>query len=340
MYKRINHIIDSEPLNLNDYIYFWYKRDLLQKEVRMRTTYLADRRRTKDGGSLLDVISMTLDEGDMFRSLYLDATANVYDALSGLMKHDTTSYYLTQSGGATSIGLPTRPFVLTETNRNRNGYLITLDCALDRALAVGQVLDAKVTVNYSVRYNVTGTSTYLIYSKSQEIDCEFAGSGTSVTGAVLFKPELLPATSTTGAEQFYTIVDVTIGAGSARLAPPMMIYADTIVENEGKYYRAKEDTLVLRLEDLERMQAHPGDTSDSVVYRLCESENFDTNAIPAIDICIFNMIVYNIMYSWLLTAAPEEADKFYALFSSQKDTLVSRINKSKTGKTEITPRAW
>ena len=340
MYKKLNHNLDSEPLGLNDYLYFWYKRKLLQKEVRMRTTYLADRRKTKDGGSLLDPIAMTLDEGDMFNSLYLEATANVYDVLSGLMKHDTTSYFVAKDGAAQSIGLPPKPYILTETSRTVNGYNVLLDCSLDRAMTAGEVGDAIVTVTYSVQYNVSGTNTYLLDRKSKDILVEFGGSGRNVSGSLVLTPELMPATPTTGAERFVAIVDISIGAGVARLTPPVMIDANTIVENYGKYYRTTEDTLVERMRDFEVMTPYPADTSDSVVYRLCESENFDTNAIPAIDICIFNMIVYSVMYQWLLFAAPEEADKFYALFNSQKETLTSRINKSKTGKTEITPRAF
>lgn len=74
-------------------LHLWYKIEWLKKEVEKRSSYLGKFRRTEEAKHLLDLISMTQDETDLFIPFAKDAMADVYDALHLYMPKHEKAYF-------------------------------------------------------------------------------------------------------------------------------------------------------------------------------------------------------------------------------------------------------
>lgn len=75
-----------------DILHFYYPLALLQEEVHKRTSYLGKHRNSENAPHLLDLISMTKDEDDLFHSFARTAMAKVFDPLGKMTKHIEKAY--------------------------------------------------------------------------------------------------------------------------------------------------------------------------------------------------------------------------------------------------------
>lgn len=342
MYKRLKQNIESNALVNDEFVYFWHKYEGIRHEVRKRSSYLGSKRVSKDGNNLLDQIAMTDDEKDLFTSLFLDATANAYDVLSGLMKADTSSYFISR-GTPIDISIPSGEMGVSirsfsYSNNNITAFFESTDTIDDNVSRyVGDV-----RIKYNVRYSPHGTNSYKTETRYEDATVVLVRvqNTNRYLGSIPFVPKLEGATSIFSAEQFDRIVSIDPIAFFCELKTPVVVNEGDIVTNEGKYYRALEESYISRAEDVEVLETLPGDITESVVYRLAMADEFDTNAVPAIDISLYNMLVNYILWKWLMIASPDDAQSYFVLYNQDKETLGSRINRSRIGATEITPRMY
>ena len=343
MYKRLKQHIESNALVDDEFVYFWHKDETIRREVRKRSSYLGSKRTTKEGASLFDKIAMTDDERDIFYSYYLNATANAYDVLSGLMKPDTYSYFVTGANSIVNIDIPSGEIGITARSFNYSGTsIIAMFNVGTRIDDSKQRFVGKVRIKYEVKYGVSGTSQTKYETKNREVSVVLGTSSQSgvYSSMIPFVPDLEPGNGMFTAEQFSKIVSVDPLAFFVELKNPVIVNEGDVICNEGKFYRAIDETIVSRAEDVEVFELLPGDVSESVVYRLTMAEEFDSNAILAIDICLRNMLVNYILWQWMMMASPDDADQFFVMYNQDKETLGSRINRSRIGATEITPRMY
>lgn len=351
MYRRIKQQLTRRALNGEVVCFFYHRRKILE-EVKKRTSYLGSKRTTKEGALLLDQIAMTGDESDLFFSYFMDACGNVYDVVGGLMPENTSSFRVFR-GAAIDAELPANitPAVLTTSvSANSAGDMVTVDVTVD----VGTIDMNKVklvgdcVVTYETTYTPAGSTTTLTAEKDirlrfVEVIAHNNGAGASMT----FAPILSASTDTSSKENFHAVKTVRFEECVAELLSPISVEADAVVKCCGNYYQVPEYCEVSRATDLSSSMMLPFDVSDGVLYRMgdrtddsADFSRIDTNALPAIDICIYNMITHYIMWQWLMDASPDDADRFFDMYNQDKDTLGIRINKSKIGATEITPRTW
>lgn len=64
----------------SELLHLWYKLDVLREEIEKRSSYLGKFRRTEEAKHLLDLISMTIDEEDLFLSFAKAAMSDVFEA--------------------------------------------------------------------------------------------------------------------------------------------------------------------------------------------------------------------------------------------------------------------
>ncbi len=73
-------------------LHLWYKLEWLQKEIEKRSSYLGKFRRTEEAKHLLDLISMTKDEEDLFYPFAKASMADIADALQRYMPKERQAY--------------------------------------------------------------------------------------------------------------------------------------------------------------------------------------------------------------------------------------------------------
>lgn len=348
MYRRIKQNIDGRSLSYNEFVYYWYKRADLLNEVRKRTSYLGSRRKTKEGSMLLDEIALTNDESDLFWSFFLDASANVYDVLSGIMKPDTTSYKVfgkkkVVCGLIKDVDNAT---VITFTN----GTMVSDEVRANAIIGLGNnVLDGiklvgDFDVEYDVEYTMAGVSGVQTESRKQKVEnveviANKVGTLPIYSANLSFVPTLSTTTDLLSSETFKQITNVTAGVLKSVMITPISANDGEVVEVDGRWYQSNGKEIV-DMSDVEKLAELPNDMSDCLMYRMFTGTDFDTNAIPAVDICIFNMLTLYIMWQWLMIASPEDAPLYFQMYNQQKDNLCSRINKYRIGTAVITPRPF
>ena len=74
-------------------LHFWYKIEMVRKEIEKRTSYLGKYRRTEEAKHLLDLIHMSEDEKDLFIPYAEAAMADVYDELNMYMPRHKKAYF-------------------------------------------------------------------------------------------------------------------------------------------------------------------------------------------------------------------------------------------------------
>lgn len=346
MYRRKKQILHRNPLD-GEVVYFAFKRAALLEEVKKRTAYIGRNRATKDGQSLLQQIALTTDESDIFQSYYLEASAEVYDVLSGLMPEDTTSYKI----------FPGNPLVKVPLVGNVTPTMVSLtqDQYSVGKVDVKMVVDVNgtdltdielmgdATIYYDVKYSVGGNTLYDTKSVLVK-DVEVKLDNNAATAEIMFVPDLDGETY----EQFNRIE---FGEMRAVLNAPIAVNDGDVLEVDGHYYQSNSDGVVATLQDLAKMSELPMDLTDSVMYRIGataegnvsadEWEAWDTNAIPAVDICIFGMIVNYVLWHWLMDVGlSDDAMVQKNAYDNGEDKLSSRISKMKGSTTNIVSRTW
>ena len=121
-------------------LHLWYKLSVLREEVEKRTSYLGKLRKSEDAPHLLDLISMTDDESDLFYPFARDAAADVFDMLSLYTFKRQMAYFWDEGRGSHTItmdALPTEPVENPVTFQERD-WIQTND-ALYVALADGDM---------------------------------------------------------------------------------------------------------------------------------------------------------------------------------------------------------
>lgn len=356
MYKRIKQTLHRHPLD-GEVVYFSHKRAMLMEEVKKRTAYIGKNRKTKEGASLMESIAMTTDEADIFQSYYLEASASVYDVMSGLMPEDTTSYRVFPSGTPVKAELTanTTPTMLVLKQDNvTGGGMVDVGMMVDvngtDLSKVKLVGNAKVT--YEVEYTVSASGSVLTYEKECVVkDVEVIANNNGAKAEFSFAPILNAASQYTTAETYSGFVNIAFDEMHAELLVPVSYNAADIIEADGRYFQANGSGVVTSFADLAEMNELPMDVTDSVMYRIGATaegnvsaedfESFDTNAIPAVDISIFNMMVCYIMWHWLLDVGmADDAMVQKQMYEDGEDKLSSRISKMKGETTNIVSRMW
>ena len=347
MYKRIKQKLTRRALN-GEVVCFFYHRARILEEVKKRTSYLGSKRTTKEGALLLDQIAMTGDESDLFFSYFMDACGNVYDVVGGLLPENTSSFRVFR-GAVVDTELPANitPSVMPNSwaagSSNSWVQVNVGNIDMNKVKLVGDCI-----VTYETTYIPTGSTTTITANKDIRLrNVEVIAHNNGAGAYIAFAPILSPATDTSSAEQFSTITAVRFEECEAELLTPVSVEADTVVKCGDKYYQVDEYCSIGRLSDLGSATELPFDVSDGVLYRMGdrneESADFthiDTNALPAIDICIYNMITHYIMWQWLMVASPEDAATYKLMYDQQSDILSSRMSKFRGGWAEITARMW
>lgn len=351
MYKRIKQQLTKRPLN-GEVVCFFFQRSTLLAEVRKRTSYLGSKRRSKDGTLLLDQIAMTNDESDLFYSYLLDASAHVYDVLSGIMPEDTASYRIF---GRNIVHLALHPSVVPQVTTTAwtsfpDSAGVVTD-VVDTDIPAADLQDSDLVGNLVVRYEVQcvpiGSVTPVVYTKQIKLrNVEVKAHNNWSKADIAFVPVLSPATATSDAETFNRIIGADFDVCHAVLHTPVTVSPDDVVEINGKYYQTDDAMTVSTEIDMAGINELPFDCTDGVLFRIGERSSrdagdfgaLDTNALPAIDIGIYNMIVYHIMWNWFLSASPDDAETYNVLEKQVTDTLCTRMTRLKSGRAEITPR--
>ena len=75
-----------------DILHLYYPLSMLQEEVHKRTSYLGKHRNTDNAPHLLDLISMTKDENDLFHSFVRSAMYKVFEPLGKTTRHIDKAY--------------------------------------------------------------------------------------------------------------------------------------------------------------------------------------------------------------------------------------------------------
>lgn len=353
MYKRIKQTLHRNPLD-GEVVYFSYKRAALMEEVKKRTAYIGRNRTTKDGQSLMQQIALTTDESDIFQSYYLEASAEVYDVLSGLMPEDTTSYRVFPSGTTIHADLAdnTTPTMLNLLQDQVTGNKVDVSMMVDvNGTDLTKVkLVGSATLSYDVEYTV-GTNV-LTYTKTCELsNVEVKAYNNGARAEMSFAPQLNGASAHTTAESYSGFIKIDFHEMHAELLAPVAYNAEDIIEVGGRWYQAQTGGVITKLSDMEGMNELPMDVTDSVMYRIgataegdvsaADFESFDTNAIPAVDIAIWKMLVCYIMWHWLLDAGlADDAMVQKQMYEDGEDNLSSRISKMKGETTNIVSRTW
>ena len=269
-------------------LHLFYKLEWLREEIEKRTSYLGKFRRTDEAKHLLDLISMTTDEEDLFYPFAKAAMSDVFDALEQYAPKQKKAFMWNE--GKNSIIIPNLPDNSTITDfTDYSGYSISLP-------------------------NITS---YFKWNGADNRHKVFA------TIRICYQPSFLPVQEEVQSEAVYDDVNqrwsVTIGIQPLRIdhlelvsavavwLEPITYHNGDWVEMNGKPYFCSTDG---NANNLDGLIAPTADWRKSVHYMLAFPKDWNSNLAEPLDTAIFEALVSRIIYKWLQYAYPDEAQHY------------------------------
>lgn len=321
--------------------HFFYKIEELKEEVRKRTSYLGKYRGTENIPHLLEQLSMTKDEEDIFMPFLRASSADVFDTLIKFTQCETNAYQFNEklviipfiSEPNVQVSVQGSPVVSSQVSQDVNFSFSSFDFT-ENSLSVS------LLIKYQTYFTISGQTTPIVEDKEVTIDFQIgeslSGAQTQSLETITFYPELSGAGSITSADSFVGITGIEIIKETYKPKNPVSIEKGTYIEYGGKYYMAVEDTDSSYIGD---NFIESKDYSNTVHYILSFPSYFNENGLSPSDIAIFECLVNLTIFKWLLIAYKEEAQTYYEIYLSEVEKLRSRLQ-VRCKKVNIIPRPF
>lgn len=320
-------------------VHFWHKIDEIKEEVRKRTSYLGKYRATENIPHLLEQISMTGDEEDIFMPFLRAAAADVFDKLILFTNCDTSAFHFNES--LTEVPFINSPDTSVEKQgaaTNNGDISQQVKFTFNQFDFTQNKLSVSIKIDYRTSFTLIGQSNRIMNDKSVVID-HVVGSGLSGLNnesieTITFTPELQGAGMVTTEESFDSITKITIISEEYSPINPIELKKDSYVKYGSKYYLVLSDC---DSSDMDIMESD--DYSKCVHYMISVPCKFNDNALRPADISLFECLVNLTIFKWLLISYKDEAKTYYDIYLDEAEKLRSRMQ-SRCGKTNIIPRPF
>ena len=258
---------------------FWYKLDRMRKEIEKRTSYLGKFRRTEEAQHLLDLISMTEDEKDMFYVIANEAMADVFDLLTPYAPKHIRSYMWDEN-------IPYK-VVTEETDEFEKDDLIEWNGKLYMAWLSNELVPVGIV------FDDTETEPAISTTALRDEENDLKGK----TYPYCFYDE-------DNDHLFYC----------AKEEPEV---GDKVYEydHDDEFMETGDVTNIAMGWDgipLEKKLVETFDWRNSIHYLLAFPKEWNKNIAEPLDTAIFEALVAQIIYKWLLYAYPDDAPRFQA----------------------------
>ncbi len=301
-----------------DVLHLYYPLKSLAEEVEKRTSYLGKFRRTEEAKHLLDLISMTQDEGDMFYSFARLVMADVFDALRRYIPAKTDKVYLWDEGGD-MIELTTIPdyqYSDFETRIQLNGNKIVgySTFKLEGVDSAKMRVRLLMMVSYGVEYTINESSEVKSELRKSVLEIECAHTGDNMwCGEIAFAPSLAVSDEETSSERVGWIESVSLEDIKVEWKAPEVF-------RKGQYVKTGEELYIALVDgdanDYAGKLQKTEDYRHSIHYLISYPKDKSVDLSKPLDATIFEALVTGVMYKWLEYSYPDEAERFFKAYES------------------------
>lgn len=290
----------SRDINI---IHLWYKLDWLQDEIEKRSSYLGKFRRTEEAKHLLDLISMTTDEEDLFYPFAKAAMADVFDVLSQYITRDKCAFLWNE--GVNSIFIPSLPNWDKATfvhNIETNGIYTSF---FSIPKADHTTMDISLTIEVRDGNNTDTINSVATYDTNEDL-WKIEDIQSMVRNSIVV--------------DYYTTI---------KLISATAIWKSPITYKEGDWIDYNDKVYIaLGSGNANNMDAllETFDFRHSIHYLLAFPKDWNINMIEPLDTAIFEALVARIIYKWLQYAYPDEAKRYLNEWEECLQKIMLRCN--------------
>lgn len=310
-------------------LHLWYKLEWLQKEIEKRSSYLGKFRKTEEAKHLLDLISMTKDEEDLFYPFAKAAMADVLDALMRFMPKEKHCYLWREGRETITINdLPKFDFL-----GNGGGYDIQLYSQQSIQGEIGftpQGIDftqvgatALLRLTYTVGFIIKATNTEIIEQRQINLMQEFdkLDKSNNWIATIDYSPELAPEQAETSAEYIKSLDAYKVVSGIYYYRNPIIFHGGDYVEWNGQLYLA---IMGGNANYPSECLVPTPDYRDSIHYLIGYPMDKSITLAGAIDTAVFEALVARIIFKWLEYAYPDEAERYLTAYNEELEKIRRR----------------
>ncbi|MBO7234092.1 MAG: hypothetical protein J6V13_03785 [Paludibacteraceae bacterium] len=336
----------------SDLVHFWYPIDFLAHEVWKRSSYLGKYRKSEDKEHLLEEVSMSADERDLFIPYIRAAMADVFDKLVAYTGDVRTAFLWDEGHPTVPITEHAVPDLSIHTlEPTPEGSVLHLDVAvrLSQVLQDGYRLVGDANIGYVTKWEFNG-STYQTEKSSVGHVVIDASDYDATDGKYHFSLQIPLDLSSSGAhtssEEFsfvksYTPINLRVESSN-----PKPLVPGTWIEYKDQYgnvtlYKVlnNTDTNADILDD-RLFEQQPADFRHSVHYIIRKTPLMNHNVIEPVDVGLFEALVNCVLFKWLLVSLPSEAEIYGGLYQAEMDKIGERLKQLNQRNVMIIPRPF
>ena len=318
-------------------LHLYYKLEWLQEEIEKRTSYLGKFRRTEEAKHLLDLISMTKDEEDLFYPFARAAMADVFDVLRQYIPDTTKSVYVWNEDA--NLVVINSISESAEVARQNDGYAYYDNQSGEMVIWQPFILQSNSEnlplYKLFIRADATHTICHRIKATDEEvvIGTRNESYGMALTiptpymGQQIFMSKNFPSQLTFSPE-----TEVVTGE-----------YVKSSTVEYKSYYLWKEPTEFetgdyVNLDDVLYRAVAAGDANDtidklvrtedyrkSIEYLIAFPKDMNINLANPLDTAVYEALTSRIIYKWLQYSYPDEAARYLSEWSEYMEQIRKRI---------------
>jgi hypothetical protein len=312
-----------------DVLHIWYKLSLLQDEIEKRSSYLGKFRRTEEAQHLLDLISMTKDEENLFYPFARAAAGDVYEVLDRFApRHEKAFRWREGQNTITIDKLPSTKW--TDSGISCSAATTTIFCNISisfiESIDDRYAVTLKVRIPYTTSYSIKRTGAEMTVNKSIEshVNLVYDEDSDNWTASFSLAAALEGEGNETSAERL-------IGAGNAEIEEvrlerlePVVFKKHDWVEYDGKLYVAATDG---DSNDIEGKLVESRDFRESIHYLIAVPRDRSLSIIEALDSAVFEALVNRVIYKWLVLSYPQEAGVYLSQYNEAIEQIRLRCSR-------------